>query len=147
MIRIGESYISENEIAAVYPDKSEGNRIWVVLKSGRGFYCDADMLQAARALSDAGLLYLADVEPRDMELIVLENLADSGFLYIARDENGALFAYKEIPTRGDTTWISAAQSTPVPEPAFLGRVSWVDSEPAAVRLLLREARAGRRRFV
>lgn len=146
MIRIGESYISEREIAAVYPDKSEDNRIWVVLKSGRGFYCDADMLQAARALSDAGMLRLADLEPGDMTLIVLEDLADAGFLYIARDENGALFAYEEMPIRGKTTWQSAAQSAPIPEPVFREHISWADAEPASVSLLLEEARIDRWQF-
>lgn len=146
MIRIGESYISGREIAAVYPDKYEDNRIWVVLKSGRGFYCDADMLQAARALSDAGMLHLTDVEPGDLALIVLEDLADAGFLYIARDENGALFAYEEMPIRGKTTWQSAAQSAPIPEPVFQGHVSWEDAEPSDVHLLLEEARLDRWQF-
>ena len=146
MIRFGDVYIAEDQIAAVYPSKTEEEKVWVALKCGRSIYCSVEMLEVERALADAGLLRLADLEPGDMTLIVLEDLADAGFLYIARDENGALFAYEGMPIRGEATWQSAAQSAPIPEPVFQGHVSWEDAEPSDVHLLLEEARLDRWQF-
>lgn len=146
MIRIGEAYFAESEIAAIHPDSAYDSRIWVTLKGGRNVYVNVEMLEAARALSDAGLLHLADIEPGDLALIVLENLADAGLRYIARDENGALFAYEEKPKRGTACWSAEGQSAPVPEPVFRQHIQWTDAEPGDVRMMLDEARLDRWQF-
>ncbi len=148
MIRFGDVYVTESEIAAIYPSKSEEDKIWVALKSGRMIYCNVDMLQAERVMVAAGLALLDEVEPGDMVLIVLENLAAAGFRYLARDENGGLYAFEEAPERGDRCWnTTAGRIAGVPEPVFQKDIVWDDPEPADVMMMLDEARQNRWLFV
>lgn len=148
MIRFGDVYVTEREIAAVYPSKSEEDKIWVALKSGRMIYCNIDMLEAERTLVDSGLLAFGEVEPGNMTLMVLEGLADMGFQFLARDENGSLYAFENAPERGDQCWdVSAGNSYLVPEPVLQHDVLWDDPEPADLHLLLEMARQDRWQLV
>ena len=137
MIRFGDVYIAEDQIAAVYPSKTEEDRVWIALKCGRSIYCSVEMLEAERAMIDAGMILLGDVEPCDAVVILLQDLQDDGYKYMARDADGSLFAFEHPPARGDACWHAAhGESIRGAEPLFQSSVQWDDSEPSSIGMML-----------
>ena len=137
MIRFGDVYIAEDQIAAVYRSKTEEDRVWIALKCGRSIYCSVEMLEAERALISAGMILLGDVEPCDAVVLLLQDLQDDGYKYMARDADGGLFAFENQPTRGESCWHAVhGESIRVAEPLFQGSVQWGDSEPSSIGLML-----------
>lgn len=144
MIRFGDVYIAENQIAAVYPSKTEEEKVWVALKCGRSIYCSVEMLEAERALISAGMILLGEVEPCDAEEILLQDLKAEGYRYLARDADGSLYAFQMLPGRDETCWnVAHGASFRVTEPFFKASVQWSDSEPSTISELLDDAQYSR----
>jgi len=141
LIRFGDAYVAETEIAAIFPSDTTEDKIWIALKSGRMIRCEMDMLDAERVMVEQGLVPLDGIEPGAMHLLLLEDLAELGFQYLARDENGILFAYKKQPLKGENIWTkNEGEVLPIREPVFRQDVLWEDAEPSSVSIMLAEAR-------
>lgn len=141
MIRFENVYVTEDQIAAIYPSDSLENRVWIVLKCGRVVRCDMAMPDAERVMVEQNLIPLDGIEPGAMHLLLLEDLAELGFQYLARDENGILFAYKQQPLKGENIWMKhEGEVLPIREPVFRHDVLWEDAEPSSVSIMLAAAR-------
>lgn len=66
------------------------------------------------------------------ELVVLEDLCDSGFLYIARDEDGELCAYKSEPTKNSCCWAGDNTYYLTYVSKLFQCVAWEDEEPVKI---------------
>ena len=70
---------------------------------------------------------------------MLTVLYDAGFMYIARDEDGKLYAYKEAPIvkfSTDTNWRGGYAYNRIPTKKLFTFVKWGDYEPYSIKELL-----------
>lgn len=118
LIKIGNALIDPAEIAAITPDRDEtlapyeaSTQICITLRHGGSFWIDAPMDEAEAALIDAGAIKdpYEDREPdgpelTDGELAVLHDLESDGYLYMARDKDGKLFAFRRRPEYDGAYW-------------------------------------------
>lgn len=141
MIRFGDAYITESEIAAIFPSDTTDDEVWIALKSGRMICCEMDMIEAERVMVERGLVPLDGVEPGAMHLLLLEDLAEQGYEHLARDADGMLFAYEQQPVKDENRWTKdAGEVLLIREPVFRHDVLWEDAEPSSVSIMLAEAR-------
>ena len=141
MIRFGDAYITESEIAAIFPSDTTDDKVWIALKSGRMIRCEMDMIEAERVMVEQGLVPLDGVEPGAMHLLLLEDLAEQGYEYLARDADGMLFAYEQQPVKDENRWTKDdGEVLLIREPAFRQDVLWEDAEPSSVPIMLAETR-------
>lgn len=129
LVKIGSAFIDPNEIAAIVPDREDGltgieqaTQICITLRQGGSFWIDAPMDEAEAALIDAGVIenpYPEPPEPEveltDEEMAKLRDLESDGYLYLARDKDGKLFAFRHVPEYDGAYWndpsINAAAGT------------------------------------
>lgn len=148
MIRFGDAYITESEIAAIFPSDTDDKKVWVALKGGRMIRCELEMIEAEHVMVDAGLVLLGEVDPKSMVVILLETLFDDGFRYLARDKNGEVYAFENEPTRGEICWdVEDGRTMQVMEHAFSTAVRWENPEPGIIPLMLEDAWKNPARFV
>ena len=138
MIRIGNVYINQAEIAAIYPStRTEGKAI-IALRSGRTVWTMATMEEVTQVLLNAGELD-AGLPADQMEQInTLIQLYEEGFRYIARDENGALFAYETLPHKGEVCrcwYVPDEGRTKALDAGIFQSTSWNDEEPYVIPAL------------
>lgn len=129
MIKIGNTLINPAEISAIYPSESTPGKVWISLRSGRTVWTMASMEEVTKALLDAGELE-NDMPPDQVEqLNMLLQLYAEGYRYIARDENGQLFAYEAVPYKDEACWcVRDGNTKPLDSGPFIG-VQWEDDEP------------------
>lgn len=123
MIRVGDTILNEDYIAAIRPANDDGIFVpaevatltIVSLSSGEQVCIKAPMADASRALERAGFLEPADmrehkIEPWMMftpgELDELRARYEQGFLFAAKDESGQAFAFSAMPTKGKASWLN-----------------------------------------
>lgn len=66
------------------------------------------------------------------ELVILEDLCDSGFLYIARDEDGELCSYKSEPIKNSCCWAGDSIYYLTYVSKLFQCVAWEDEEPVKI---------------
>ena len=116
MIKIGNTYFSENAIEAIVPEwlteRSSDKRVAhadydVHLANGNIVTVKASEEEVSSVVSLLGLLAPAEEAEIELERKELEELATlfgAGFRWAARDRDGKAFAYKDKPTKGLSTW-------------------------------------------
>lgn len=137
MIKIGNTLINPAEISAIYPSESTPGKVWISLRSGRTVWTMASMEEVTKALLDAGELE-NDMPPDQVEqLNMLLQLYAEGYRYIARDENGQLFAYEWMPYKEESCWtVEDGQTKALDSGPFLG-IQWEDDEPEDIACALK----------
>lgn len=117
MIQIGNAFVSEDAIEAVFPAQPEfaGNAevvICINLRSGLQLTTEASYLEVMAALTSCGLLRVEDpawnFSEDDRRRLI--NLDTCGYVWIARDADGKLYAYKCKPVRNGGYWDTAGGS-------------------------------------
>ena len=118
MIRVGDTILNEDFIAAIRPANDDGIIVpadvatltVVSLSSGEQVIIRAPMLDASRALERAGFLEPVGTESiRSFTLGELDELKvryEQGYLFAAKDEDGKAFVYTARPTKGKASWIN-----------------------------------------
>ena len=114
LIKIGNAWVDPQEIAAFFPtaDLPSTPKIGIILHSGGNVWAEATMDEAEAALIDAG--YIENPYPEndtpdltDGELEVAIELLDDGFIFLARDGDGKLYAFRYRPDRDGAYWNSS----------------------------------------
>lgn len=140
MIKLGHTTVDEREIAGIYPGSPTEKKVWVVLKSGRGFYAIATMQEADAALNAAGVT-VQDGSKSAMERVMLEGLLRQGYYFLARDEGGELWAFEAEPERGVSTWSAdAGRCVLIRGDFFDGVIEWQDDLALEIAPLLEDMR-------
>lgn len=128
LVKIGNAFIDPAEIAAIAQYREGGlteyekaTQICITLRHGGSFWIDASMDDAEAALIDAGMIECDEPEGSDLpdmtdeELAKLRDLEADGYLYLARDRDGKLFAFRRRPEYDGAYWndpsITAAAGT------------------------------------
>ena len=118
LIKIGSAFIDPEEIAAITPDRGDGQdayqsstQICITLRHGGSFWIDAPMDEAEAALIDAGAIENPyedqdgdRPELTEGELAVLRDLESDGYNYLARDKDGKLYAFRNRPEYDGAYW-------------------------------------------
>ena len=118
MIRVGDTILNEDFIAAIRPANDDGIIVpadiatltIVSLSSGEQVIIRAPMMDASRALERAGFLEPVGGNPIRAftigELDELKARYEQGYLFAAKDEDGKAFVYTARPTKGKVSWIN-----------------------------------------
>ena len=113
-VKIGDAWFNPDEITAISlpSDMKDPAKIIVTLRQGVSVWPDATMDEAEAALIDAG--YIENPYPEndtpdltDGELEVAIELLDDGFIFLARDGDGKLYAFRYRPDRDGAYWNSS----------------------------------------
>ncbi len=147
LIKIGLTYLDPYEVAMasyVAATKLDPEYMYVTLRSGAEtlVYCSQEefadamkeyIVSPPEAQSGAPLKPDQDAD----EEVTLMELALDGFSYLARDQCGELFAYKEAPIRNGAIWDLPRDSDfrHVRDDLF-GFISWSDETPRSIDALL-----------
>ena len=108
LVKIGDCWVDPQEIALIRGDEpgpdyqpNAGSQLLIQLRRGAGIWITATMDEAEAALIDAGVIedpvYDELPELTAEEDAKAQALFDAGYEYLARDEDGKLFAYKFEP--------------------------------------------------
>lgn len=123
LIKIGDAWVDPEEIAMVcdsYDSHLEIHPlICIHLRNGSGTWIHSTLDEAEAALIDAG--YIENPYPEDdpapelsaEERVELEAFDAQGFAWLARDEDGKVFAYKEKPALEDGYFFTPGSTQPV----------------------------------
>ena len=100
LIKIGDCWVDPKEIAA-FQESDPNREIMITLRGTEILYVHTTMDEAEAALIDAGVIedptFDEPPELTDEEDAKAQALFDAGYKYLARDEDGKLFAYKFEP--------------------------------------------------
>lgn len=111
MIKIGNCYLSESQIAAIQPS-ADGTRADVHLVNGGVLTVKVLEDDLRDLLGRTGIMQVVSAaEPLVMspsEEFELKSAYENGCLFVAKDKNGQVFAYKEKPQRGKIDWACAS---------------------------------------
>lgn len=139
LIKIGDCFVDPEEIALICGDEPDyhpdaGSQMLIQLRRGGSIWITATMDEAEAALIDAGVIenpYPEDeLEAPDLseaELEELDALDAQGFKYIARDEDGALYAYRCEPVLEGGCYFSLGSQQPEP---VAGAFDCIDADEA-----------------
>ena len=103
LVKIGDCWVDPAEIIAVthLRGSDDPTQIIVNLRQGVSIWPDATMDEAEAALIEAGVIEepTCDEPPEltEEEGAKAQSLFDAGYKYLARDDDGILFAYKFCP--------------------------------------------------
>lgn len=149
MIRVGDTILNEDFIAAIRPANDDGIIVpadvatltVVSLSSGEQVIIRAPMLDASRALERAGFL-----EPvcnnsirvfTPGELDELKTRYEQGYLFAAKDEDGKAFVFTARPTKGKASWINDDDTSTVRRLRYgFDALSFDDDNPLEIASLL-----------
>lgn len=108
MIKIGDSYFNETQIAAIQIG-AMGMHADVYLIRGAVISVDVEKDDLQEILESAGLIsYGPKVDPLDIPATESDELwaaYEDGYLFAAKDKNGQVYAYKEEPEKGASEWV------------------------------------------
>lgn len=118
MIRIGDTILNEEFIAAIRPANDDGfvvpvgdaTRTIVSLSSGKHVITNVQMVDVIKALECAGFLAPEPSDPQMMfnpcELEELKARFEQGYRFAAKDGDGEAYVYTVRPTKGTASWIN-----------------------------------------
>ena len=139
MIKIGNTYITAECIAAASPDLHDEDMLRIFLTGGKSVYVKASMTEAEVALVDAGLIDVVGVAVPEGDVKVMQQLFSDGFGYIAKDKTDCVFAYSFPPVKHGAYWDNTANGKS--ERLYIGDfewLSWEDDEPTSIADILAE---------
>jgi len=123
LIKIGDAWVDPEEIVAMRETIDDVDKTRYVItrfkNAGDDLLIEATLDEAEAALIDAG--YIENPYPEDdpapelsaEERVELEAFDAQGFAWLARDEDGKVFAYKEKPALEDGYFFTPGSSQPV----------------------------------
>lgn len=117
MVKIGDAYVDLNAVDAIVPMRGVMDGYCVYLSSGRFFDLPGltegeveSVLETSGLFEpeceETGRLLLRDADFSSAELAELLKAAARGFLYLAKDSGGQVYAYSEEPKKGQASWIN-----------------------------------------
>ncbi len=153
LIKIGNALVDPNEIAVIQPDRNErlseydkSTHILIELRNGGSIWIEASMDEAEAALIDAGVVTdltasedtgFPSLHLTDEETEKLYELESDGYRFMARDQDGKLYAYRHKPEYGGFYWNdpspSNATSLQIDDFSFIDQDN---PEPTAICCLL-----------
>lgn len=133
MIKIGNTYITAECVAAVSPDLHDENMLRIFLTGGKSVYVKASMIEAEVALMDAGLIEpCVNIPSEDIDqLFAASNI---GYTYVAKDKTGAVYVYQGKPERNGAYWEGGGDAARI----YNGDFDWLskdDDEPTLINEL------------
>ena len=144
LIKIGNSLINPEEIVAVVPDRVPFIRI--ELRRGSSLLLETSISEAVEALIAVGIMPGPGGDQRQSELAIPDEAADrlrslygSGYRFLARDKNDALYAFRRKPEYDGAFWsdpCSADDDTLRINDNGFDFVSIFDEEPASISSLI-----------
>lgn len=117
-LRVGQIIVNAEEIAAIspcspafpYSSNESSDIVDIRLRTGGSVHAGASMSDVEEALSYAGLMCdnpQADScvpDLTDAEIETLTDLYNGGYLFLARDKDGKLYAYQHRPEWDGAYW-------------------------------------------
>lgn len=106
LIRIGKALVDPGEIIMARELDREPPEVEIVFRHGGGCFLECSIGELAQTLQECGCTvekWPADPLTRE-ETDALSDLADAGYRYLARDQDGRLYAYGIRPTWGEGEW-------------------------------------------
>jgi hypothetical protein len=122
LIKIGDAWVDPEEIVGVRKDPFWETKSWIKIRFRHDpseMIVEATLDEAEAALIDAGFIenpYPEEDEAPELsteEREELEAFDAQGFTWLARDEDGKVFAYKEKPALEDGYFFTPGSSQPV----------------------------------
>lgn len=151
MIRVGNAILNEEYVAAICPIDDDGcivpenlaMRLAVHLSSGCEVVIRATMAEMTEALEDACVLGSESPAPQvvftEGEMEALRSVHRRNFRFVAKDEDGKVFAYTERPIKGVRGWRNDDDVSKVCRiRAQLDCLSFDDDEPLSLETLFAE---------
>lgn len=150
MIKLGEAYINEKFIEAIFPTGSvdpfsefkpypDKTQYVVILTQGRVLVSTSEN-EVRIALMSVGLLDGHDsisVELSPDEEDKLQRALADGYRYIARDSNQQVFVYIQKPEKGPGAWrVKDDDEAPLRIKGDFDFLDWEDDEPSEIAPLL-----------
>jgi len=122
LIKIGDAWVDPEEIVGVREDPFLTQKPWLRIRfrhDSSEMLVNTTLDEAEAALIDAG--YIENPYPEDdpapelsaEERVELEAFDAQGFAWLARDEDGKVFAYKEKPALEDGYFFTPGSTQPV----------------------------------
>lgn len=117
MVKLGDAYVDLNAVDAIAPMRGVVRGYTIFLSSGRNMDI-ADVTQeeveavlVAEGLlepgpNETGRLLFRDKDFSNEELAELMTAVARGFLYLAKDSGGQVYAYTEEPQKGEKSWLN-----------------------------------------
>ena len=145
MIKLGDAYFDEASITAIIPCDADG--CYIVHFDRGGFYqWIASAAEVQRRLEEVGLI---EPEPQAAPHIAmpwefkpdekraLANAFTQGYNYAARDSTGQIYAYRDLPEKGERCWNATGDG---PQTLRLhgefAALSWDDECPLNITVML-----------
>lgn len=138
LIKIGDVFIDPERVDAVYPSADTLGKVWFALHSGRTVWTMASMEEVEKNFKTCYMGRGCSLKVLH-EIRELERLLHAGRAFIARDENGELYAYNGDPLKNTETncWdAEAGDCEMVSRDLFDGVVEWQDSRATEISSLL-----------
>ena len=117
MVKLGDVYVDLNTVDAIAPMRGVIRGYTLFLSSGRNMdvagvteqevetiLIAAGLLESD--LEETGRLLLRDKDFSSKELEELLKANACGFLYLAKDSGGQVYAYTEKPRKGEKSWLN-----------------------------------------
>lgn len=147
MIKLGNVIVNEEFIAAIEPERappSDRPGIVITLSTGGTVTSNAKMEEVRYVLERAGLIEPLERPARLISLFPhevneLRWHLDRGYHYLAKDEDGRVFAFSERPTKGKSSWLNDDAVSSVKR--LLGdydALSFDDVEPLEITAVLNQ---------
>ncbi len=146
MILLGRTLINEEHIAIIVRDGLVHSKATVILKNASQFEVECSLDEYAEAIRSCfGFAFANEVNTKaqifeffsDKEISQINDLASEGFLYIAKDSNGQVFAYYEKPRKRSASWEVAGEGlTAKRVKGTFDVLSFDDDEPSYLPMLL-----------
>lgn len=112
MVKLGDAYFDETSIVAIMPvltSEEPVTRYTVCVAGGHFYLWDADAAKVQRRLEEVGLIEPQSAPLPDFtkdEQAELRDYSLIGFDYAAKDEDGCVYAYSKIPSKGKHSWLN-----------------------------------------
>lgn len=117
MVKLGDVYVDLNAVDAVAPMRGVIRGYTLFLSSGRNMDVagvtkeEVETVLIAGGLlepdpEETGRLLLRDKDFSNEELAELMTAVACGFLYLAKDSGGQVYAYTEEPQKGEKSWLN-----------------------------------------
>lgn len=134
MIKIGNTYITAECIAAVSPDLHDEDMLRIFLTGGKSVYVKASMTEAEVALMDAGLIEppYETIPAEDVELLRI--YSDEGYTYVAKDRDRRVYVFETKPKKNGAYWEDGGDAERVRD-SYFDWLSEDDDEPTLINKL------------
>lgn len=113
MIKIGKCYFNESQIAAIQPG-NDGRNADVYLDCGMIISVDVRednlpaLLERAGLLSAGPAVEVLTFAPKEHQELWLAY--DDGYLFVAKDQTGQVYAYKQQPEKRGYEWTASEEA-------------------------------------